>query len=290
MRRSCQGFAALPRPLDVPSVASSESGSFPATSQLDPILKLAMPAEEPPRSQSKTIEATDTSFALPNVAQIANRNLDLRLAPFWSKPLAFRPIRIVVESQTAHQTETSRSVVEASARTADTDPLLIVCSSTDGQGHFAHRLVIPWERLCTHPSWSDALPRSRNDDQRWRLRVSVRLGANKSLVTPSSCSSSTEPEESNDRAAVIEAVPGLGSSCTEPGRRGGHLKGSSIDGSAPNTDLSRVLPPGLSQEQGICSVAEGHLEMAVQSDGGIRIISDLVRRHGRVQGSTLRTD
>ena len=267
-RRSSVGYAALPRPFDGTPVATAESEDFPTkTSRPDHISTLATPAHESSRPRSDTIEATDISFKLPNIAQIANRNLDMRLSPFWSKPLALRPIRISVEPPPDHRT------VHSSGHCADqesgAEPLLIVGSSTDGQGHFAHRLIIPWERLRAHSSWPHSSDMSQIDRQKWRLRVSVRLEGSKLPVSASTYATNARPMTSQERH-IADATPD-GSSRLLLGSQ--EPQQNSVVGPSNISPVLSSLPP---DDQGVCQAAESHLDMAVQSDGGIRIISDLV--------------
>jgi hypothetical protein len=89
----------------------------------------------------------------------AHSNMNARLHPFWSSALPGRPIRINIQS--------------ISEEDAIHEPLCTFNFDTDFQGHFSKRLVIPWERLCTHPPSVSKVFQGSSDD--WILRISAQL-------------------------------------------------------------------------------------------------------------------
>lgn len=255
-------YAAISRPTDIPPLASNESGDPPAaTTRFSQVLEPTIPVDEQGRSRSDPPEPTDGTFALPERAKIANHNLNLRLSPFWAKPLALRPIRISVEPPSEAEISPAHSEMSTHDRERGADPLLIVGSSTDAQGHFSHRLIIPWERLRGHPSWSHSLRMYQSDHRKWRLKVSVRLEVEQWAV-------SVPPRATNEERPLLDPISDdrsrLGVQSQVPHQSEARPSGS-----------SQARPSPVVHKKGAVQAAEACLEMAVNMDGGIRIISDL---------------
>ena len=105
-------------------------------------------------SGAKDTETSNTIRSVPdpsfrpfdNLASLtsAHTNLDARLTPFWSKALTSRRIKFAVYTI---QGSTDTHLLEG----MKTDPLWETTTSTDDQGLFTEHIVIPWDRLCTHP-------------------------------------------------------------------------------------------------------------------------------------------
>ncbi|EIW68687.1 hypothetical protein TREMEDRAFT_63151 [Tremella mesenterica DSM 1558] len=253
--------------------------------------------------QPARISSTDIAFALPGALQLARENLDRRLSPFWSKSLAYRPLSISVYSSpppyASHPkfVDPSNTSDFSTSKDENDEPLLQVQSTTDSQGHFAHHLVIPWERLAVHPP---SLPMVFDEgEQPWILRVkAVMKPVEVQSNQPGERSRGSSPpsslgNETNVRprfvapAGRIHSAPTSVTSSIRDDPLIGDRNSKKDDVNSLSTRLNQaVLQPASRPGQNMTTYpgvnsttrpqsTEASIAVAVNRDGGVRILSDL---------------
>lgn len=163
------GFAALPRLPEIPGKLLHEEplSSSPRSSDLDlpgtspnataggpqlPLRRTDNGSVTPSRQSS-----TDSTFANLTEAQLRafHANLDARLQPFWSSVLQRRislaVYTIPLPPSHHHRHRRTHKHTEPELPTEEDEPLLRSTLSTNAQGQFSQKLVVPWERICSHP-------------------------------------------------------------------------------------------------------------------------------------------
>ncbi len=161
------GFAALPRLPDLPAKIM-EQANLTSSPQSSPELAKAPLQGGPgglrdkdsaatPQSKENRQFSTDPAFANMTEAQLRafHTNLDSRLQPFWSSVLQ-RRIAITVYTiplPPAHHHRHIRAHQhdEPILPDKEDEPLIRGVLSTNAQGQFSQKIVVPWERICSHP-------------------------------------------------------------------------------------------------------------------------------------------
>lgn len=242
-----------PAPLDFPaadqpqSATRSREASRPAASEA---------TDSPPPSRSNT---SDVAFANPEFLSLAHEYLDSRLRPFWSSVLPFRRVALSMYTIPLPQ-KSGEAPPKPDAELFRQEPLMRTTFTTNGQGHFAHHFVIPWQRICTHPqsvpmAFADDPANDRTD---WGLVIHAELLSEEGPDRLVQASPSETPYE--------ERVPRRVSSAT--------------------SFFSSAEPPNQNdgdgeQEMGLMGLGIGRtavtsdVVVGVSRPGGIRIISDL---------------
>ncbi|CAK9784258.1 hypothetical protein CC85DRAFT_324886 [Cutaneotrichosporon oleaginosum] len=238
-----------PAPMDFPAAdkppSATRSGA-PASRSTD----------SPPPSRSNTSEM---AFANPEVLSLAHEYLDSRLRPFWSSVLPFRRVALSMYTIPLPQ-KNGEAPPKPDAELFRQEPLMRTTFTTNGQGHFAHHFVIPWQRICTHPqsvpmAFADDPANDRTD---WGLVIHAELLSEEGPDRLVQASPSDVPYEQRVPRRVSSATSFF-SSAEPPNQNDG-------DGE---------------QEMGLMGLGIGRT--AVTSDvvvgisrpGGIRVISDL---------------
>jgi hypothetical protein len=130
--------------LSAPPISSVTSQGFPLS-----ISTSAIPSRELP-----PVSHTHHRPSFPGTKGLHihrwHSNLETRLHPFWAGVLSNRAVRVSVRP---HFDMTEAEVASASSSELDLleQPLVAYEATTDAEGSFKIRFVIPWESLCTHP-------------------------------------------------------------------------------------------------------------------------------------------
>ncbi|BEI88420.1 uncharacterized protein CcaverHIS019_0111380 [Cutaneotrichosporon cavernicola] len=242
-----------PAPMDFPAADKPRSATRSGAASLETASKAT---DSPPPSRSNTSEV---AFENPEFLSLAHKYLDSRLRPFWSSVLPFR--RVALSMYTIPLTQKSDGPPpKPDAELLRQEPLMRTTFTTNGQGHFAHHFVIPWQRICTHPQ---SVPMAfaddpANDRTEWGLVIHAELLSEEGPDCLIQASYSEVPYE--------ERVPRRVSSAT--------------------SFFSSAEPPNQNdgdgeQEMGLMGLGIGRaavtsdVVIGVSRPGGIRVISDL---------------
>lgn len=268
------GFAALPA-LPVPSLVQAVAGAerhvgTTLSEEPEGMEKLSLegqnmsskPQEQDPASGMKRT-TTDSVFLDPEQLSLAHHFLDLRLRPFWSSVLAYRRVAISM-----YPIPLKRGVKpKPDPALFEQEPLVRTTFTTNKEGHFSHNVVIPWERICTHPqslqmAFADDPANDRTD---WGIVVRAQL------------LSEDGPDKLRPATGAPEFAADATSRGTEPVPR--RIQGAtSFFSSAEEPD--RNDGDG-EEEMGLMGLGKTSVEsysvLDVSRPGGIRVISDLVR-------------
>jgi hypothetical protein len=91
----------------------------------------------------------------PEQLRAFHENLDRRLQPFWSSALQRRvqlsiyPVKVPMDRHPRHEMRKGGEV-PVDPPSMDEEPLMRNVFTTDAQGLFAQKIVIPWERIVSH--------------------------------------------------------------------------------------------------------------------------------------------
>jgi hypothetical protein len=216
--------------------------------------------------------------------------MDLRLAPFWSSVLAYRRVAISMYPVPLKRDD---APPHPDAELFAQEPLVRTTFTTNAQGHFSHNVVVPWERICTHPQ---SLPMAfaddpANDRTDWGVIVRAELLAEEgpSRLKPASGTVDAFGPAERARSRSATASPGPG-----PGSGAGHATpGGGMDKALPyvprrvsgaNSFFSSAEEPNRNDgdgetEQGLMGLGRTMVEswtvVDISRPGGIRIVSDL---------------
>jgi hypothetical protein len=92
----------------------------------------------------------------PEQLRAFHENLDRRLQPFWSSALQRRvqlsiyPVKIPLDRHPRHDMQAGQEP-QVEPPSLEEEPLMRNVFTTDAQGLFAQKIVIPWERIISHP-------------------------------------------------------------------------------------------------------------------------------------------
>lgn len=258
-------FAALPA-LPVASQVSEVMSE--ALTEEPQSIDLPMVDSPPPpqkRSSSTASDLTtpsrsntsDVAFTNPQYLSLAHEFLDSRLRPFWSSVLPFRRVAL---SMYTIPLKAGEEPPTPDAELLRQEPLMRTTFTTNGQGHFAHHFVIPWQRICTHPqsvpmAFADDPANDRTD---WGLVIHAELLSEEGPDRLIQASASSTPYEERVPRRVSSATSFF-SSAEIPNQNDG-------DG---NEEMG-LMGLGLSRTAVTSDVVIG-----ISRPGGIRVISDL---------------
>lgn len=205
-------------------------------------------------SRSNTSEI---AFTNPQYLSLAHEYLDARLRPFWSSVLPFRRVAL---SMYTIPLKAGEAPPTPDAQLLKQEPLMRTTFTTNGQGHFAHHFVIPWQRICTHPhsvpmAFADDPANDRTD---WGLVIHAELLSEEGPDRLIQATSSDVPYEQRLPKRVSSATSFF-SSAEPPNQNDG-------DG---NEEMG-LMALGLSRTAVVSNVVVG-----ISRPGGIRVISDL---------------
>jgi hypothetical protein len=157
------GFAALPKLPEVPAKILQEASLASSRQPIESPEKMIRSTEAKsvqndspaPSRQS----SWDPAFAGMTDDQLRafHANLDSRLQPFWSSVLqrriaiAIYTIPLPPSHHPRHSKLQPHKHDDPTLPTEDDEPLLRSTLSTDAQGQFSQKIVVPWERICSHP-------------------------------------------------------------------------------------------------------------------------------------------
>ncbi|KAK4689792.1 pre-60S factor REI1, partial [Tremellales sp. Uapishka_1] len=232
-------------------VRDSTSTAPPSSASLRPTL-----------SRRSTV-SSDVAFSNSEELSAAHENLDLRLRPFWSNVLPSR--RIALSIYTVPLLASRESSLELAD--PEDEPLLRTTFTTNSQGHFAHTLVVPWERICTHPpTLPMVFPQTATEiSNSWGLYVKAELLAECGPNGLRPSSRDVPNESSFERGTSVGTVDGN-------------------QERAATSFFSRSEIPNRndgdgSEEMGLMGLGRTEIESStvtmVSSAGGVRLISDL---------------
>lgn len=140
--------------------SSSQSHDFPSP------LSISSSVSSSPSHETSSTSHTHFKPSFSRISGLHihrwHTNLETRLHPFWAGVLSHRGVRVSVRP---HFDLTEAEVNSASSSELDIleQPLVTYEATTDADGAFKIRFVIPWESLCTHPKGVFVDPNCEHD-------------------------------------------------------------------------------------------------------------------------------
>lgn len=148
------------------------------------------------------------------------------------------------------------------------DPLWETTASTDDQGLFTEHIVIPWDRLCTHPASVAMACCDPNDSgtSDWRLLLKAGI----------------DHASEGDQENCVQQESDSEDSAKPPPNA---ITGKTIESSNPKHNTLHPLEDIVDHARDMVSdhlnmSATAQITIAVSEPKGVRVISDLVRRPG----------
>lgn len=242
-----------PAPMDFPAADKPPSATRSGAASPEATAK-ATDSASPSRSNT-----SEVAFENPEFLSLAHQYLDSRLRPFWSSVVPFR--RVALSMYTIPlPLKSGEEPPKPDAELFRQEPLMRTTFTTNGQGHFSHHFVIPWQRICTHPpsvpmAFADDPANDRTD---WGLVIHAELLSEEGPDRLIQATYLEEPYEQRMPRRVSSATSFF-SSAEPPNQNDG-------DGE---------------QEMGLMGLGIGraavtsNVTIGVSRPGGIRIISDL---------------